>query len=216
MEPMADSGVPLRPRSPRRGGSHAGLGGPNAPEPASSPAGTAPGDLAQSLLDSMAAIRRTARRVARRPALLSGLTGSQLELVRAVRRRPGISVADAAQELRLAPNTVSTLVGQLTDAGIVVRTPDRDDRRVARLALDPAAARTVAGWFDRRAEAVASVLAQLSPGDLRRLSSAQPVLSAVAELLERDAAAEEDAKDRRHGRGRYPRRAGAGALANRP
>lgn len=172
-------------------------------------------ELAQSLLDSMAAIRRTARRVAERPALLSNLTGSQLELVRTVRRRPGISVADAAEELRLAPNTVSTLVGQLTDSGLVIRTSDREDRRVARLELDPTAARTVLGWHDRRTAAVASVLARLSPADRRHLHRADRVLSAVASLLEADATAQDEAADRRHGRGRSPRRGDAGSIPER-
>lgn len=172
------------------------------------------GELAQSLLDSMAAIRRTARRVAQRPALLSNLTGSQLELVRTVRRRPGISVADAAEELRLAPNTVSTLVGQLTDAGLVVRNADRDDRRVARLELDPSAARTVHGWHDRRTAAVASVLARLSPADRRHLHHADRVLATVAAVLEADATAQDEAAERRHGRGRTHRRGGSGSTAD--
>lgn len=167
-----------------------------------------PAEMAQDLLDVMAVIRRTARRVAHQPALLSELTGSQLELVRAVRRRPGISVADAAEELRLAPNTVSTLVGQLTDAGIIVRAADRDDRRVARLALDPRAADTVVGWHDRRAGAVAEALAHVSADERRRLRDAQSVLAALARLLEEAALAEERAGDRRPGRGRS-RRAGA-------
>ena len=69
----------------------------------------------------MGAIRRSGRRHAGRPEELSQLTGSQLELVRLLRRRPGISVNQVADELNLAPNTVSTLVRQLVDAGFVVR-----------------------------------------------------------------------------------------------
>lgn len=170
-------------------------------------------ELAQALLDSIAAIRRMARRVAGSPGVLSNLTGAQLELVRIVRRRPGISVADAAEELRLAPNTVSTLVGQLTDAGIMVRAADLDDRRVAHLALDPVGGRAAAGWYDRGTEAFASVLARISPSERRRLRDARHVLAKVGALLEEDAAAAERASARRHGRGRVPRRAGTGGAA---
>jgi DNA-binding MarR family transcriptional regulator len=170
--------------------------------------------MAQELLDQMSAIRRTARRVAGNPAVLTDLTGSQLELVRIVRRRPGMSVADAAEELRLAPNTVSTLVGQLADAGIIVRTTDRDDRRVARLALDPLGSSTVVEGYDRRVEALASVLDRLSPNERRRLREAQAVLATVATLLEADATAAERASDRRHGRGRTTRRAEPGSAAH--
>jgi hypothetical protein len=38
--------------------------------------------------------------------------GPQVELVRVVRRLPGVSVADAAAELRPAPNTVSTCLAR--------------------------------------------------------------------------------------------------------
>ena len=90
---------------------------------------------ADELLRSLFSIRRTGRRIAGRPTEFASLTGAQLELVRLVRRRPGVSVAEAASELQLAPNTVSTLVRRLTETGIVVRTVDGVDRRVARLDL---------------------------------------------------------------------------------
>jgi DNA-binding CsgD family transcriptional regulator len=66
-----------------------------------------------------------------RPEELSQLTGSQLELVRLLRHRPGLSVSQVADELNLAPNTVSTLVRQLVDAGLVVRGCQQAERRVA-------------------------------------------------------------------------------------
>src|SRR5579871_2755658 len=57
---------------------------------------------AGNLLTTVARIRRTIRRRAERPGVFSKLTGSQLELIRAVQRRPGTSVAEAAVDLRLA------------------------------------------------------------------------------------------------------------------
>ncbi len=200
---MPGSGLEPPSTGPPRRADHGERGGPHArrvfASHAHSPAEPEiadPDDLAQGVLDAMAAVRRTARRVSRRPALLSNLTGSQLELVRTVRRHPGISVADAAEDLRLAPNTVSTLVGQLIDAGIVVRTADRDDRRVAQLALAPAAARTVVDWYDRRTGAVASVIARLSRPDRESLQAARDVLSTVAAMLEADAAGAEGTEGR--------------------
>src|SRR5580704_4188487 len=91
--------------------------------------------LADELLGAMGAIRRSGRRHAGRPEELSQLTGSQLELVRLLRHHPGLSVNQVAEELNLAPNTVSTLVRQLVDAGLVVRGCQEADRRVARLDL---------------------------------------------------------------------------------
>src|SRR6204780_1667961 len=103
--------------------------------------------LADELLAAMGAIRRSGRRHAGRPAELSQLTGSQLELVRLLRRRPGISVNQVAEELNLAPNTVSTLVRQLVDAGFVVRRRQEAARRVARLDLAEDLGRKMGRFF---------------------------------------------------------------------
>jgi DNA-binding MarR family transcriptional regulator len=140
--------------------------------------------VADELLSEMASIRRTIRRYAGRPLELSALTGSQLELVRLMRRRPGVSVAEAASDLRLAPNTVSTLVRQLTEAGLVSRSVDSSDRRVARLELAPAIRRKVDAWRDRRVIALSSAIGRLSREDERCLSDAVRVLRRVAEQLE--------------------------------
>ena len=138
----------------------------------------------EELLDSLSSIRRALRRYSGRPVELSSLTGAQLELVRLLRRRPGTSIADAALELRVAPNTVSTLVRQLGEAGVVARAVDRDDRRVARLRLTPAIARKVDAWRDRRFEALGAALVELPRDDRRRLAEALPALVRLAEALE--------------------------------
>lgn len=143
---------------------------------------------ADDLFGTMAAIRRTSRRLSERPVLLSALTGAQLELVRLVRRRPGLSVADAAEELRLAPNTVSTLVGQLTEAGVLHRLADPADRRVARLELEPETRRKVTAWRDRRVVALASAVGRLSPLDQKVLAEALPALGRLSEAFERQEA----------------------------
>jgi DNA-binding MarR family transcriptional regulator len=148
----------------------------------------APADdaLAERLLAAVALLQRSARRVAARPAELARLTGSQLELVRLVRRRPGVSVAEAAAELRLAANTVSTLVGQLADAGLLARSVDAADRRVARLDLAPALRETVDAWHDRRVLAVAEALGHLPARDARLLAAALEPLERLGAELERE------------------------------
>jgi DNA-binding MarR family transcriptional regulator len=137
----------------------------------------------EQLLAAMAAVRRTTRRIEGRPALLESLTGSQLELVKLVSRQPGVSVAEAADALRLAANTVSTLVGQLTDASVLVRRNDAGDRRVARLYLEEATDRHVSDWRDRRAEVVTSAMSRLSPRDRRRLVDATPALRRLVDAI---------------------------------
>jgi DNA-binding MarR family transcriptional regulator len=139
---------------------------------------------ADQLLKAMASLRRNGRLLAGRPVELSSLTGSQLELVRLVRRRPGVSVAQAAEELRLAPNTVSTLVRQLTDSGLLLRRVDPADRRVARLALTAGMQRKVDAFLDRRIATLSAAIDQLPAGDRRRLADTLRVLEHLADGLQ--------------------------------
>jgi DNA-binding MarR family transcriptional regulator len=140
--------------------------------------------VADGLLATLAAIRRAGRRYSTRPVELSSLTGAQLELARLVRRRPGSSIASAAEELRLAPNTVSTLVGELTAAGLLLRRVDPRDRRVASLELAPALGRKIDAWRDRRATALGDAIRRLDDGERLRVESALPVLARIADELE--------------------------------
>jgi hypothetical protein len=48
---------------------------------------------------------------------------------------PGISMGEAAAELGIANNTVSTLVIGLAERGLSLRQADADDRRLVRLRL---------------------------------------------------------------------------------
>ncbi|WP_242000859.1 MarR family winged helix-turn-helix transcriptional regulator [Kribbella rubisoli] len=139
--------------------------------------------LAEDLLAAIGLVRRRLRRSAGRPLALSTLTGSQAELVRLVRRNPGISVAEAAAELGLVANTVSTLVGQLTERRMLLRAPDEADRRVARLTLTEPAREQVEAWRDRRAALVNEALDGLTADDRDALRAALPVLDKLAERL---------------------------------
>jgi DNA-binding MarR family transcriptional regulator len=142
-----------------------------------------PTAVADELLRTMASIRRSGRLVAARPAELSALTGAQLDLVRLVRRRVGISVGEAAEELRLAANTVSTLVRQLVDAGLLQRTADASDRRIARLALTPETRQAVGAFRDRRVALLAEAAYALPAQDRDRLAGAVELLGRFAAQL---------------------------------
>jgi len=139
-------------------------------------------EIADELFAAMTSIRLAARLVGRPPEF-ADVTGAQLDLVRLVRRRPRISVAEAAAELGLAPNTVSTLVRQLSDAGLLLRRVDRSDRRVARLELTRETSRKVERFRDRRIALLASAIAELRPADRRRLDAAVPVLGRLGARL---------------------------------
>ena len=138
----------------------------------------------EDLLDALSGVRRAIRRSTDRPAFLSSLTGAQVELVRLLRRQPGLTVAEAAAELRVAPNTVSTLVRQLVEAGFVERAVDGNDRRVARLNLAPAVGNKVQAWRDRRVETIEAAVGRLSPEDRERIAAAVPALARLSRELE--------------------------------
>jgi DNA-binding MarR family transcriptional regulator len=143
-------------------------------------------ELADQLLNVMASIRRSGRLQAGSPVELSTLTSSQIDLVRVVWRRPGLSVNEAAEELTLAPNTVSTLVRQLTDQHLLIRRVDSADRRVARLVLTPTMQRKVAAFRDRRVAMLSNAMSQLNPSRQRRLPSLVAMLDQVAALLQEE------------------------------
>ena len=151
-----------------------------------SPAGTV--GLATELLGAISAVRRITRRAARAAWPGEPLPSAQSELLRLVAARPGISVADAARELRLAPNTVSTLVGRLTAAGLLGRGRAASDGRSVRLSVTDQATRRIAGWRDLRAELAAPALDRLTPDDRRALAGAVPALLRFAAQLEEEQA----------------------------
>ncbi len=148
--------------------------------------------LGETLLSTLAAIGRDVRRRAGRPSEFAQLSGAQLELVRLLRRRPGISVADAAAELHLAPNTVSTLVRQLSEVGHVHRRTDGADRRVAQLDLSPGMLHALDAFRDRRLVVLSAGTGALSREDRQALKAALPALGRLAERLRQG---EESAKE---------------------
>jgi DNA-binding MarR family transcriptional regulator len=140
--------------------------------------------LAAELLAAISAIRRIGRRAARRAWQDEPLPPAQSELLRLAAARPGLSVADAAHELRLAPNTISTLVGRLTAAGLLERARAASDGRSVRLSVTGKARQRIAGWRDLRAELGARALDQLPASDRETLAAALPALQRFAAQLE--------------------------------
>lgn len=144
--------------------------------------------LAEQLFETVAALRRQTRRVVGRPWPTQPLSGAQVDLVRLVRRRPGIPVGSAAESLGLAANTVSTLVRQLTEAGVLRREPDPADRRVGRLEVTAVARRRIESWRDQRHELAARAMARLDPADRRAIEAAVPALGRLITALQEDEA----------------------------
>jgi len=141
------------------------------------------GELAASLMDAISSVRRASRRHDGQVVALASVTAAEMELLSALCRHPGGSVAEMASELGLAPNTVSTLVGQLAATGAVQRQVDALDRRVARLTISPGVAQDMGEWLGRRARALSVALGELAPMDQEALAGAVAPLRRLAQVL---------------------------------
>jgi DNA-binding MarR family transcriptional regulator len=136
------------------------------------------------LLAAISAVRRTSRRAVRQAWVRPPLPPAQGELLLLVARRPGITVAESAQELHLAQNTVSTLVSRLTAEELLIRGRDATDGRAALLTITAEAQDRLTEYRDLRAELVDRALAELTAADQEALAAAVPALRHLAEGLE--------------------------------
>ena len=139
---------------------------------------------AAELFTAISVIRRAARRATRQAWTQQPLAPAQSELLRLAAARPGITVADAAQELRLAPNTVSTLVGRLTQAGLLNREKSARDGRTVLLSATDKARRRLAEFHDLRAELAGRALERMTAADRQVLAAAGPALLRLAVRME--------------------------------
>ena len=139
---------------------------------------------AAELLAAVGAIRRVARRAVRNSANAEPLPPARSELLKLAARRPGLSVAEAAHELRLAPNSVSTMVSQLAADGLLTRGRVADDGRMVRLTVTDKGAARIAQWHDVRAELTSRALEALGAPDRQSIRLALPALARLAEQME--------------------------------
>jgi DNA-binding MarR family transcriptional regulator len=141
----------------------------------------------EALADALAGLQRLIRRRLRVGTSGPRLRGAEVDLLRLVVDRPGIGVSEAAKELYLAGNSVSTLVNQLTRDGYLVRETDPADRRAARLVSTQAAEARLRDWRERRAVLVRSQVARLDDADRAALEAALPALRKLAANLHEEA-----------------------------
>lgn len=139
---------------------------------------------AAELLAAIGTIRRVTRRAVRHSTDAEPLPPARSELLRLAARRPGLSVAEAAQELRLAPNSVSTMVSQLAGDGLLSRGRAAGDGRMVRLTVTDRGAARIAQWRDIRAEMTSRALEALGEEDRRSIGLALPALARLAERME--------------------------------
>jgi DNA-binding MarR family transcriptional regulator len=139
---------------------------------------------ADEVVGIVAAIRRISRRRLRGTVPGPILRGTQLELLRLVEIEPGIGVAAAARALHLAGNSVSTLVNQLVERGLLHRETDPDDRRAAQLRLTEQATTRLLDWRRARGQLISVALDRLPPADREAVAAALPAFRRLITELE--------------------------------
>ncbi|MET8037667.1 helix-turn-helix domain-containing protein [Streptomyces sp. NPDC005345] len=146
-----------------------------------------PENFPEALSDALAGLQRLIRRRLRGGTDGPQLRGAEIDLLRLVAARPGLGVSEAAKELYLAGNSVSTLVNQLVRDGYLIRETDPADRRAARLLTTPAADTRLRDWRQRRAVLVRRQVDRLDPAERAALEAALPALHQLAANLHEEA-----------------------------
>ncbi|MFF4922580.1 MarR family winged helix-turn-helix transcriptional regulator [Kitasatospora sp. NPDC001261] len=139
--------------------------------------------LADEFSTLLVGIQRLVRRRLRQTTDEPRLRGAQVELLRLVMDSPGLRVSEAAEELCLAGNSVSTLVNQLVARNLLRRESDPADRRAALLHATPEAVERIEAWRRRRRALMGDIVAGLPPREREALAAALPALRQVAEGL---------------------------------
>jgi DNA-binding MarR family transcriptional regulator len=111
------------------------------------------------------------------------VTPSEGELLRLLERRPGIRVQDAAVELGIASNSVSTLVKQLSRNGLVQRASDPLDGRAACLWLTPLSQDWVTRIGSAREAAIGRALDSLDVAEREALEAALPAMVRLSKAI---------------------------------
>jgi DNA-binding MarR family transcriptional regulator len=111
------------------------------------------------------------------------VTHSEGELLRLLDHKPGLRVHDAALELGIASNSVSTLIRQLTRAGLIERSTDPLDARAACLRLRPLASDWVRQVGSAREQVIERALMSLEESDRARLEAAVPAMKRLARAI---------------------------------
>ena len=152
--------------------------------PATDPTPTAPGGAARTtdVAEMAAQLRLSTTRLWRRlrreaEADLSPTLGSALA---AIHVHGPITLGDLAEHERVSPPTVTKVVNQLEQQGLIERLVDPTDRRVCRVECSTDGAELVERSRQRKNAWLASHIEALDPDQRARLAAALDVLEELA------------------------------------
>jgi DNA-binding MarR family transcriptional regulator len=144
-------------------------------------AAAGPPDAGSDLADLVARLRRAMRRAARSADPDNPLSVAQLELLSCVAEHPGARPSEVARMLRLAPNSVATLVRGALQRRLLTRASGRGDRRTVALTVTADGARAVARWQATNAAILADALDGMADERRDQLAAALPALRELVE-----------------------------------
>lgn len=140
-------------------------------------------DEARTLTDVVTRLRRALRTSIRSDWPWESLPMAQVELLQTLAERPPMKVGELAAELRLAPNTVSGLISQLIDNGLVIRGGDPKDRRVALLSVSARGHDQLVVWQREHEKRIGTALAKLEPTEREDVVRALAALDRLVDHL---------------------------------
>jgi DNA-binding MarR family transcriptional regulator len=110
----------------------------------------------------------------------TGLSPSQHSVLASIDVNTTLTLGELAAIEQVAPPTITRIVAKLADDGLVERTVDPIDRRVARVSVTAEGHRRMDLSRHRRNAWLAQRLDELPSGDAERLAAALEVLEALA------------------------------------
>jgi DNA-binding MarR family transcriptional regulator len=154
----------------------------SSPTPAADPVRA--GAQAPGLPESIARLRRAMRRAARAADPANTLTVAQLELLSCLAEHPGARPGELARLLRLAPNTITTLINALAPHELISRSASDTDRRAVAMHLTAAGEVAVRDWQSVNATILDTAVSALPALHRRALSKAVPALDALVRTID--------------------------------
>ena len=133
--------------------------------------------LASALRSS---ILRLSRQIRFQRADDAELTANQLGVLGTLSKHGPMTIGDLAAHERVKPPSMTRIVSNLEEAGMVRRTPAENDKRQVRVELTPAAGSLILANRRRRDEWLQRKLKTLTPEERDILRRAAPVLERLA------------------------------------
>lgn len=108
-----------------------------------------------------------------------GLTMAQAKVLFMLAQRPGATAGELAEELKVAPPTVTGMTDRLLKQGLIERREDPRDRRVVRLALSEEGTKLTSEVTERSKARLREVFSRMTDERLEQLAELLEELTAV-------------------------------------